>query len=210
MLEEFKVDLNSLSSLQLIRKYILNGSCHVLNRDQHFRLKEEICDHFKVDFNHVILVGSGKLGFSIKAEKRFQSFGEESDIDVAVVSAELFQKVWEEAYLYKKSGAYWPKSTDFFGIYRKVGFDQTNSRQATISHLLQHGGGFSTKSLRAGAMVLTRFELVYITPCSFCRSIRKFVSNNVSRNLTNGYFRVKSTITCAAHCNWEWKSCPPA
>lgn len=99
MLEEFKADLNGLSSLQMIRKYILNGVCHVLNDDQHFRLKEEICEHFKVDFNNVILVGSGKLGFSIKADKRFQSFGDDSDIDIAVVSGELFQKVWEEAYL---------------------------------------------------------------------------------------------------------------
>lgn len=114
MLEEFKADLNGLSSLQMIRKYILNGVCNVLNDDQHFLLKEEICEHFHVDFNNVILVGSGKLGFSIKAEKRFQSFGDDSDIDIAVVSGELFQKVWEEAYLYKKSGAYWPKSASFF------------------------------------------------------------------------------------------------
>ena len=98
MLEEFKTDLNDLSSLQLIRKYILNGDCYILNSDQHFRLKEEICEYFKVDFNNVVLVGSGKLGFSIKAEKRFHAFGDDSDIDVAVVSADLFQKVWEEAY----------------------------------------------------------------------------------------------------------------
>lgn len=114
MLEEFKADLICLSSIQMIRKYILGGSCRILNDDQHFRLKEQICEHFTVDYNSVILVGSGKLGFSIKAEKRFQSFGEDSDIDVAVVSTELFQKVWEEAYLYKKGGAYWPKSKQFF------------------------------------------------------------------------------------------------
>jgi len=114
MLKEFKTDLNGLSSLQMIRKYILNGACHVLDHDQHFRLKEEICEHFKVEFNSVVLVGSGKLGFSIKPAKRFQSFGDDSDIDVAVVSPQLFEKVWEEAYLYKKGGAYWPKATSFF------------------------------------------------------------------------------------------------
>lgn len=114
MLEAFKTDLSSLSSIQMIRKYILNGSCHILNDDQHFRLKEQICEHFRVEYNSVILVGSGKLGFSIKADKRFLPFGEDSDIDVAVVSTELFQKVWEEVYLYKKSGAYWPNSGTFF------------------------------------------------------------------------------------------------
>ena len=114
MLEEFKADLVNLSSLQIIRKYFLNGGCHVLNNDQYFRLKEEICEHLQVEFNSVVLVGSGKVGFSIKSEKRYQSFGEESDIDVAVVSEELFQRVWHEAYLYKKSGAYWPKASAFF------------------------------------------------------------------------------------------------
>jgi len=114
MLEDFKTDLKNLTSLQMIRKYILDGACHVLNHDQHFRLKEEICEHFEVDFGCVILVGSGKLGFSIKPERRFQSFGEDSDIDIAVVSPQLFQKVWMEAYLYKKGGAYWPKSSSFF------------------------------------------------------------------------------------------------
>ena len=114
MLDEFKSDLNKLSSLKMMRKYILSDVCHVLNKDQHFRLKDEICEHFAVDFNNVILVGSGKLGFSIKAEKRFKSFGDDSDIDIAVVSEDLFQKVWEEAYLYKKSGAYWPMSVSFF------------------------------------------------------------------------------------------------
>lgn len=114
MLEDFKEDLKTLSALQVVRKHILNGGCYALTEDQHYRLKERVCEYFKIDFNNVVLVGSGKLGFSIKAEKRFQTFGDESDIDIAVVSSELFTKILEEAYLYKKSGAYWPRSPEFF------------------------------------------------------------------------------------------------
>jgi hypothetical protein len=77
-------------------------------------LKERVSDHFQVQFNDVILVGSGKLGFSIKPQRRFLSFNDDSDIDVAVVSTELFHKVWKEVYLYKKSKADWPKSSNFF------------------------------------------------------------------------------------------------
>lgn len=114
MLDDFKADLALLSSDQLIRKYILNGHCHVLNADEHFRLKDKITSHFSVEFTDVTIVGSAKLGFSIKANKRYQAFGESSDIDVAIVSTDLFNKIWTEAYLYKKSGAYWPKSESFF------------------------------------------------------------------------------------------------
>lgn len=114
MLDEFKADLKTLSAIQVVRKHVFNGGCHALSDDQHFLLKERVSDHFNIEFNNVFLVGSGKLGFSIKAEKRFHSFGDDSDIDIAVVSSELFTKVWEEAYVYKKSGAYWPKSSEFF------------------------------------------------------------------------------------------------
>jgi hypothetical protein len=114
MIEEFKTDLANLSSLQLIRKYIYNGECSLLPNDLHFQLKEEICEYFQVDFNQVIVVGSAKLGFSIKPSKRYAPFGEESDIDVAVVATPLFEKIWTEAFLYKKSRADWPASSSFF------------------------------------------------------------------------------------------------
>lgn len=114
MLEQFKEDLSKLTSTQLIRKYIYNGSCNVLTDDRHFQLKEQICEHFRVEFNDVILVGSAKLGFSIKPTKRYTPFGDESDIDVAVISTPLFQKIWEEAFLYKKSGADWQSASSFF------------------------------------------------------------------------------------------------
>src|SRR5690242_11166688 len=113
MLEKFRSDLKSLSSIQIFRKYIIDGACHALVDDQHLRLKERVSDHFGVQYNDVILVGSGKLGFSIKPKRRFLPFNEDSDIDVAVVSTELFQKVWKEVYLYKKSKADWPKSSIF-------------------------------------------------------------------------------------------------
>jgi len=111
---DFKTDLRSLRSVQIIRKYILNGPAHILSDDQTYNLKEEICEYFDVDFNNVILVGSAKLGFSIKPTRRYGLFGDESDIDIAVVSTVLFQKVWQEAFTYKKGGADWTKAGIFF------------------------------------------------------------------------------------------------
>lgn len=114
MIEDFKQDLTDLTSLQIVRKYILGAESQILNPDQHYRLKEQVCEHFGVEFNDVIMVGSGKLGFSIKPSRRFQSFHDESDIDIAVVSSKLFEKIWTEAYLFKKGGADWPKAESFF------------------------------------------------------------------------------------------------
>ncbi len=114
MKDNFKADLEALTSLKMYRKYILSGNCYALDEDQHYRLREEVCERFSIDFTDVFLVGSGKLGFSIKPDKRFGDFDDESDIDIAIVSPVLFEKVWQEAYSYKKSAADWPKANSFF------------------------------------------------------------------------------------------------
>ena len=114
MLDEFKSDLNRLDSLQIYYKYILGAGCFLLDKDKEYQLKQEICEKFKVEFTDIVLVGSGKLGFSIKPTRRFQCFNDESDIDVAIVSKELFEQVWQESFMYKKSEADWPSSRKFF------------------------------------------------------------------------------------------------
>lgn len=114
MIDDFKQDLSKLSSLQILRKHILGAESQILTAEQHFQLKEQVCEHFKVEYNEIIMVGSGKLGFSIKPARRFQPFNDSSDIDIAVVSPKLFEMVWQEAYLFKKGGSYWPEASAFF------------------------------------------------------------------------------------------------
>jgi len=110
----FKNSLAALDPKQVVRRHILSGVSHALPEEKEFELKDRISDYFDVEFSEVVVVGSGKLGFSIAPRKRYREFNEESDIDIAVVSEKLFNKVWKEAYLYRKSGAYWPKCGEFF------------------------------------------------------------------------------------------------
>lgn len=114
MIEDFKSDLNLLTPSQLFKKYILGSVCHILDLQQDLELRETVSTNFDIGFQDVIIVGSGKLGFSIKPSKRYVHFCDESDIDVAIVSTKLFEKIWKETYLYSKSGADWPESNNFF------------------------------------------------------------------------------------------------
>jgi hypothetical protein len=114
MLNEFKTDLKSLTSDQLVLKYVIEGGSYLLKDDLHHELKNRVSEYFKIEFSDIVLVGSAKLGFSIKSSKRYQEFGEASDIDIAIVSRALFEQIWEELFLYKQSGAYWPKKQKFF------------------------------------------------------------------------------------------------
>ena len=114
MLAEFKIDLKRLNSTQVFRKYILGSDCFALTKEEQMRLKEDISGRYETEYNDVIVVGSAKLGFSIKPEKRYVKFGDDSDIDVAIVSKKLFEDIWMKAYLYKKGREFWPTCDNFF------------------------------------------------------------------------------------------------
>ncbi|MFI7694220.1 hypothetical protein ACIBQ6_34515 [Nonomuraea sp. NPDC049655] len=49
-----------------------------------------------VDPMAVQLVGSARLGYSMNPTKNFRKFHEGSDLDIAVISPELFEKAWGE------------------------------------------------------------------------------------------------------------------
>ncbi|WP_417377327.1 hypothetical protein [Gimesia maris] len=114
LIDQFKKDLKELSSTQIFRKHLLSSGCFALDDHQYFKLREEVSEFFSVEFNDTILVGSGRLGFSIKPTKRFVSFNDDSDLDLAIVSPKLFEKIWQDAFLYKRSAEFWPNSRIFF------------------------------------------------------------------------------------------------
>lgn len=99
---------------RIVNSKIFHGSCHALTEDQHFSLKERIADEYSLSTHQdIFLVGSAKLGFSIAPHKRYRPFGDSSDIDIAIVSHDLYQRVWHEAHAYSESGADWPKKGKF-------------------------------------------------------------------------------------------------
>jgi hypothetical protein len=113
MLTSFKNDLTALGNAELINKYYFSGPAFVLDDNLHFTLRQAIADYFNVEYPSVFMVGSAKLGFSIKPSRRFQPFYDRSDIDIAIVSQSLFEEIWHEVFLFERSGGYWPKMADF-------------------------------------------------------------------------------------------------
>ncbi|GKV80986.1 MULTISPECIES: hypothetical protein [Pectobacterium] len=113
-LSDFKEFIRVNSARDAFRRFILHDDCQMIEAGQSYALKSKICDKLEVGFDNVIIVGSCKLGFSIKPAKRFIPFGEESDIDIAIVSPHLFESVWKTAMEYKYSNADWPSKGNFF------------------------------------------------------------------------------------------------
>lgn len=110
----FRQDLGLLDADKLVLKHISSGKSVVLDENLELELKKQIADFFDVSFHDIFLVGSAKTGFSIAPTKTFTYFGDTSDIDIAIVSPILFNKVWESAHAYRESRAEWPEKSNFF------------------------------------------------------------------------------------------------
>src|SRR4028119_990713 len=101
-ISEFKSALGDRSQTNrlIVQKYITHGTPHIFkcNESQYFELKYEIASHFSENPESVRIVGSAKLGFSIAPHKLWKCFSTESDIDVVIISKEIFENFWCELY----------------------------------------------------------------------------------------------------------------
>ena len=110
-LTSLKEDLVSTMDLeQVFQKHIIDGrsfffSEYLKDSNREYTVRHSISTALGLSINDVVIVGSAKLGFSVKTDK-FLNFDERfrrtnkkehlSDIDVAIVSKKLFdeQKSW--------------------------------------------------------------------------------------------------------------------
>ena len=113
LIEDFKGDLGALDDNVIVQRYITFGESYVLASSQYFELKYEISKQFELHPSQVIMVGSGKLGFSIAPQKRYRHFGDQSDLDVAIVSGELFHMLWSHVFEYWNYKGYWKNEAKF-------------------------------------------------------------------------------------------------
>jgi hypothetical protein len=103
----FRNDLLTIPCERIIRRHLTFGGCAMLRDDDYFKLKVSVAEHFEIHPNEVVVVGSAKLGFSIVPKKRYRPFRDSSDIDVAIVSSRLFERIWYELFLYEQSMSAW-------------------------------------------------------------------------------------------------------
>lgn len=144
-IDDFKEFIRQNSATDAFRRYILHSDCQMIESSQSYALKSKICDKLNVGFDNVIIVGSCKLGFSIKPTKRFVPFGDESDIDVAIVSPTLFENVWRTALEYKYSNADWQSKENSLNIYHQDGYVQINFLEGRILLFQRIGSSFFAK-----------------------------------------------------------------
>jgi hypothetical protein len=93
-----------------LNDHVLAHGCSIIGADVEVMLRETIAARFEIDATCVTLVGSAKLGFSPKPGQYFRPFSAASDLDVAIVSKDLFAKVWTEVFEMERAGEYFDYS----------------------------------------------------------------------------------------------------
>lgn len=112
----FKKECIGGSSDTVVKKHIIEGSSYFFDNveiGEEFKFKREIADILNVHIRDIVIVGSGKLGFSLKpanAETGLYLYREfdyeiinqiskkKSDLDVAIISSALFDKEIQNLY----------------------------------------------------------------------------------------------------------------
>lgn len=98
--EELRKTNNDGDLLDLARRACLHGTPKIFEgrESDFYKFRKRIADKFEISFHEIYIVGSAKLGFSPKKRKLFDY---ESDIDIAIVSSDLFEDIMIDIYEYQ-------------------------------------------------------------------------------------------------------------
>jgi len=111
--DSMRSDLTSIIPIeQVFQKHVVDGASYFFKErlkklDWEYELRYEIAKSLDISINDVIIVGSAKLGFSLKTEEfnefdfQFSISGNprhQSDIDIAVVNRRLYDQTTEQIF----------------------------------------------------------------------------------------------------------------
>jgi hypothetical protein len=113
--DEFRALLRGESLETLVRTQIFGGVPYAFREDlgSLTTLNEHLAGQLELTHDQIAVVGSGRTGFCVTADGYGRAFSDDSDLDVIVVSASLFDSVW-----YTVTGWHYPRR------YRLAGKDR--------------------------------------------------------------------------------------
>lgn len=93
----------TIGSEQRARRLFIDKAPHALvnNERELLDIKSNIAQHFDCDYTRIFFCGSAQLGFSPRKDKNFSSTS--SDLDVAIIDPDLFQKVWQDLLAFSRA-----------------------------------------------------------------------------------------------------------
>ena len=105
-IETFKACVLNQGVEHALATHVLQHNCSIVGEELEAGVRTSVADNFHVEIASVYIVGSAKLGFSPKPGQYFKHFSDESDVDVAIVSKDLFARIWHEVHQMERAHEY--------------------------------------------------------------------------------------------------------
>lgn len=86
--------------LDLCRRSSLHGTPEIFNNreNDYYNFRKRIAQKFDINFHEIFITGSAKLGFS---PYKLKIFDYDSDIDVAIISSDLYERIMLSIHSYQ-------------------------------------------------------------------------------------------------------------
>lgn len=195
--DAFKKLLNELEPHDLVENYLLSqGALHVSDLNIG-KIKNAIARKYNIsnDSLEIWVVGSAKLGFSISEKRRaneflprYRPFSAFSDVDIAVVSPKIFERIWLELSTYAHFNTrIMPWNSDKLGDYLVHGWLRIDKapRRARLPlcddwgdcfRSLSANSSLGRRSIRGGLYYSKEFLIQY-----HCRSIIECMQEEIKK-----------------------------
>ncbi|HEX4008188.1 MAG TPA: hypothetical protein VHX60_18585 [Acidobacteriaceae bacterium] len=105
-IEAFLDQIRGSSTDDLAQRFLVADSVCVFPDDREYITFRTKVSGLLREVERVSIVGSANWRYSLNPGKKFQEFGDHSDIDVAIISTALFHRLWEEMRLHHRRHFY--------------------------------------------------------------------------------------------------------
>lgn len=102
-IEEIKCAIKFMSAEEIYDEFMVSGDVWILKNifkdnwyHQYDEFKKYVANKLNVHYNNIGIAGSAKLGFSMNPKKKYKPFNESSDVDIIIVSKNLFNEFWKQ------------------------------------------------------------------------------------------------------------------
>jgi hypothetical protein len=106
--EEFRVYATSHTDEEIVQYLLFDEIPYCFKNDinSYREFRSDVCSKLSIHQQDFTIVGSAKVGFSLNPSKIGIEFNEASDIDIVLVSNEMFEYLWNRLVEYRKSNFY--------------------------------------------------------------------------------------------------------
>ena len=97
-LEHLKQAIKEFGTTKALNEYLFASKpiCFAKNEALVWEIRRRISEYFDIPTRNLEIVGSAKLGFSLSDERFGKPYNNSSDIDIVIVSPELFAQFWND------------------------------------------------------------------------------------------------------------------